>query len=214
MSILVDMSNFNSLSIIGEQKPKFISIRDLVVDSIETYKIDAPKVRPTIEFSEDAIQCYNIPHLQFSNCLPCSLNEGSLPSHVKTAFDNINKDHNIIGQNIKHINHIGKNKDRIEEILKKYLDTDFNKYINCYYKSDIHTGILLKDRGCFRVISLYIVEPKIHKKQKHSKHKLIVLFFDPFHLFIPSNDYGTTVYNKICNYSLEQCNLIHIKKHP
>lgn len=208
-STLIDMSNFNSLSIIGEKKPIFVSTRQLVFDSIETYKINAPEISATIEFSDNATQCYNIPELKFSNCLPSSLDEGALPPHVKIAFERINENHHVIKKNIKQISHVGKNKDRIEIILKKYLDEDFDQFIDCYYKSDIHTGTLLTDRGCFRVISLYIVEPRTHRKQKHSKHKLIVLFFDPFHLFIPSSDYGTEVYDEICNYSFDKCNFIH-----
>lgn len=50
----------------------------------------------------------------------------------------------------------------------------------------------MKVRGSFRAICLYRIEPKTHKKQRHSKHFLNVLLLDPYHLFIPSSFNGLT----------------------
>ncbi|HHJ7793841.1 TPA: hypothetical protein ACQNCY_001817, partial [Streptococcus pyogenes] len=175
---------FNSLSVGPKKGPITISTRNLVFDTIETSKIEAPQVNATVEFSDLATNCYNIPEIAFSNCYPSSIEEGATHAHVVTAFQMLNNNVNIIKDGIKQIHHYGRNKERIEIILKTYLNNDFNTFYGCYYKSDIITSSFLSNRGKFRVISLYIVEPKKDKRQRHSKHKLIVLFFDPYHLFI------------------------------
>ncbi|HGC9756708.1 TPA: hypothetical protein ACG6LW_001325 [Streptococcus agalactiae] len=200
--------HFNNLSGKPKKGPITISTRNLVFDSIETNKIIAPRVEAKVEYFDFATTCYNLPDLEFSNCYPLSIEEGATPPHIISAFNAINEDANIIKTNIKHIRHDGINEERIEKILKKYLGADFDIYRGLFYKSDIITGPLLSDRGKFRVISLYIVEPKTHKQQRHSKHKLIILFFDPYHLFIPSKDFGTNIYQEIRGYSSMYCNFL------
>ncbi|MGT2744925.1 hypothetical protein ACVRW4_06240 [Streptococcus phocae subsp. phocae] len=185
-----------------------MSTRNLVFDSIETSKIIAPKVYAKVEYSDCAKKCFNIPEIEFSNCYPSSIEEGATPSHIITAFEKLNQDVSVIKKCIKQINHYGKNSERIKTILKQYLSDDFDTFYGCYYKSDIVTNPLLSNRGKFRVISLYIVEPKTHKQQKHSKHKLIILFFDPYHLFIPSRDFGTQIYHEVCEYSSSFCDFL------
>lgn len=202
---------FNSLSVGPKKGPITVSTRKLVFDSIETSKIKAPKVDAKVEYSVHATKCYNIPNIEFSNCYPSSIEEGATPSHIITAFEILNNDINVMKKNIKQIHHKGKNNDRIETILKQYLNEDFDTFYDCYYKSDIITDSLLSNRGKFRVISLYIVEPKRDRRQKHSKHKLIILFFDPYHLFIPSNDFGTSIYKDISVYTSNHCSFLFKK---
>ncbi|MCK1165217.1 hypothetical protein MXZ28_03810 [Streptococcus uberis] len=200
---------FNSLSVGPKKGPITVSTRNLVFDSIETSKIKAPKVDAKVEYSVHATKCYNIPNIEFSNCYPSSIEEGATHAHIVTAFQMLNNNVNIIKDGIKQIHHYGRNKERIETILKTYLNNDFDTFYGCYYKSDIITSSLLSNRGKFRVISLYIVEPKKDRRQRHSKHKLIVLFFDPYHLFIPSKDYGTSIYSEVSRYTSNHCNFLY-----
>lgn len=210
LTVMSNSTNFNGLSICPKKSISVVSTRNLVTDTIERQRVDAPPVDTAICLSKNATKCFNIPNLEFSNCLPLNLDEGATPPNVITAFNKLNDDFNIIKSHIKPIHTNGKYENRIEQILKKYLDEEeYNSYSDFFYKSDVRTSDLLCDRGSFRVISLYTVEPKRDRRQRHSKHKLVILFFDPYHLFIPSRDYGTRIYSEISGYSSD-CNLLHL----
>lgn len=205
-----DLEIFNNLSVVIKPKICVVSNKGLVVNTAKNQYIKAPKVKTKIEISDNVTQCFNIPSIEFSNCYPRTLDEGALYPNISIAFDKINEDIGIIKDNMKDVSISGTHEGRIKQILKKYLDdNDFDNYSDNFYKSDVKTGVLLHERGSFRVISLYFVEPLTHKRQKHSKHRIIVLFFDPYHLFIPSKDYGTKIYNEISGYSGD-CTLLKL----
>lgn len=144
---------------------------------------------------------YNIPDLMFTNCLPIS-DEGAIPSHVERAFKVIGENSSVLANGIKPIRFTEEHETRIRNILLKYLDSQDLSTISDYlYKSDVRESSLTNSRGSFRVVTIYRIEPRTHKKQRHSKHKLIILFFDPYHLFIPSRDFGTHVYTDVSMYS-------------
>lgn len=207
------MSNlkaFNNLSVVT--KPKFcvVSNKGLVINSVRNQLVKAPKVKTKIEISNNVTKCFNIPSIEFSNCYPKSLDEGAVHTNVSLAFDKINENIDIIKDNMNEVSISGMHENRIKLILKKYIeDSDFNNYSDSFYKSDVKTGALLHERGSFRVISLYFVEPLKDRRQKHSKHRIIILFFDPYHLFIPSKDYGTKIYKEISEYSGD-CTLLNL----
>lgn len=200
------MSNvqiFNNLTVSPNPKTSIVSVRELVIDSVESFKVDAllDKDEVIVQLSDVAKTCYNIPNLYFSNHYPKNIDEGADFPDVINAFKQLNASLDCIKTHMSQVYHDRANSERIEEILKKYVGEAYDSYVGLFYKSDIRTGSLLSDRGSFRVVSLYIVEPKTDRRQKHSKHYLTILFFDPYHLFIPSSDYGTEIYKKVCSFS-------------
>ncbi|HEL0020507.1 hypothetical protein KUF89_05320 [Streptococcus equi subsp. zooepidemicus] len=200
------MSNvqiFNNLTVSPNPKIPIVSVRELVIDSVESFKVDAPLVKAKVQLSDVAKTCYNIPKLSFSNHYPKNLDEGADFPNVIKAFEQLNKSLDCIKTYMSQVDHDRANSERIEEILKKYVGAGYDSYAGLFYKSDIRTNHLLSDRGSFRVVSLYTVEPKTDRRQKHSIHYLTILFFDPYHLFIPSSDYGTEIYKKVCSFSGE-----------
>lgn len=194
---------FNNIKVCHKPKIPVVSVRTLLVDSVEIYSLNIQEVKIKVQLSEDVRKCYNLPELSFSNHYPKNLDEGTCFSDTIQAFDQLNNSLDCIKDHIAPVRHDLENSARIEKIIKKYLESEYDKYIGLFYKSDIRTGPLLSKRGCFRVVSLYTVEPKKHKRQKHSKHCLTILFFDPYHLFIPSQDYGTKIYDQVRSFSGE-----------
>lgn len=197
------LDDFNNIKLCHKPKIPVVSVRTLLFDSVETYRLDIPIVKTKVQLSEDVRKCYKLPELFFSNHYPKNLDEGTCFSDTIQAFDQLNNSLDCIKNHIAPVRHDLENSPRIEKIIKKYLGSEYDKYINLFYKSDIRTGPLLSNRGSFRVVSLYTVEPKNDKRQRHSKHYLTILFFDPYHLFIPSMDYGIEIYQQVCNFSGE-----------
>ena len=196
-----NVQNFNSLIVSPKNKIPIVSVRNLVVDSVKTFNVDAPSVKAKVQLSCDAKICYNLPNLSFSNHYLINSDEGADFSHVLKAFDQLNESLDYIKTYTTPVNHDRDNSERIEEILKKYIGEKYDSYMGLFYKSDIRTDYLLSNRGSFRVVSLYTVEPITDRSQKHSKHYLTILFFDPYHLYIPSLDYRTKIYKEVCNFS-------------
>lgn len=205
------MSNvqiFNNLTVSPKPNTLTVSDRALVVDSVKSFNVGAPSVKAKVQLADVAKTCYNLPNLSFSNHYPKNLDEGANFPDVVKAFEQLNESLDCIKTYMSQVEHNRYNSERIEEILKKYVGAVYDSYAGLFYKSDIRTNHLLSDRGSFRVISLYTVEPMTDRRQKHSKHYLTILFFDPYHLFIPSSDYGTEIYKKVCNFSGHCKNLI------
>ena len=198
---MFNVQNFNNIIVSPKPKIPIVSVRNLVVDNVKTFNVSASSVKAKVQLSCDAIICYNLPDLSFSNHYPKNSDEGADYPHVLKAFDQLNKSLDCIKTYMKPVDHDRANSERIEEILNKYVGEKYDSYVGLFYKSDIRTDDLLFNRGSFRVVSLYTVEPITDRRQKHSKHYLTILFFDPYHLFIPSSDYGTEIYKKVCNFS-------------
>ncbi|HFI0215593.1 TPA: hypothetical protein ACGO43_001946 [Streptococcus suis] len=203
-----NVQSFNKLTVSPKPKTPIVSVRELVVDSVKSFNVGAPSVKAKVQLSDVAKTCYNLPSLSFSNHYPKNLDEGADFPNVVKAFEQLNESLDCIKTYMSQVDHDRANSERIEEILKKYVGAGYDSYAGLFYKSDIRTNHLLSDRGSFRVISLYTVEPKTDRRQKHSKHNLTILFFDPYHLFIPSSDYGIEIYKKVCNFSGHCKNLI------
>lgn len=203
-----NVQSFNKLTVSPKPKTPIVSVRKLVVDSVKSFNVGAPSVKAKVQLSDVAKTCYNLPSLSFSNHYPKNLDEGADFPNVVKAFEQLNESLDCIKTYMSQVDHDRANSERIEEILKKYVGAGYDSYAGLFYKSDIRTNHLLSDRGSFRVISLYTVEPKTDRRQKHSKHNLTILFFDPYHLFIPSSDYGIEIYKKVCNFSGHCKNLI------
>lgn len=181
--------------------------RKLLTIDYDPYNLQE-KVRPKVEYLDCAGDSINLPDIHFSNMLP-SMEQRALDSYIEMAFEKIESNPTVLLSSNSPIRYSGKHKDRIKSILLEYLDEEnFDFCCDYFRKSDIVTDILLGNRGAFRVISLYLVEPKTHKHQKHSKHYLKVVLLDPYHLFIPSRhknltseQYKHQTYSEISSYT-------------
>ena len=197
---------FNSIKIIDsnrkDQSINIINPREIQkdVDNPFRLKVTDPKVK--VSFKKEIKKCINLSDLRFTNRIPLNLDEGSLEASIEMAFRDLMRDINIVKKYVEPINCSGKNSDRIKQIMCEYLDSEtFDQHIGYFYKSDLRDSYIKYKRDSFRIISMYLVEPKRHKRQKHSKHNLVILFVDPYHLFIPSNDYGTDYYDIVKDYT-------------
>lgn len=198
---MLNLNKINNLTIVNNPKISIVSTKGMVIDPAKKILSSTPKVDVEIELSDCVRQCFNIRDIEFSNCYPQNLDEGAVFPHVKMAFEKINENIANVAHDLNEVSISGKHKSRIEKILKKYIDeSDFDSQSDFIYKSDIRVGVLLSDRGAFRVISIYFFEPSTTPDMK-SSHRLIVLFFDPYHLFIPSSDYGTAIYGDVSHYT-------------
>lgn len=204
--------SFNGIKVPAGTGPKIttiprINVRDIIIDSTVNKIID-PHIIPNVEFSQDAYRCYNLPDIEFTNCLP-RLDEAAIASDIELAIKKLGENCEIILDGKTYVNVSGRHKDRIESILKQYISDD--KYESCIdyiYKSDVREASLNGDRGKFRIVSLYVVKFNDNLNQGNTEHKLVVLFFDPYHLFIPSSDFGTTIYSTVANYTSDFQKLI------
>lgn len=205
---MLNLDKINNLAIVNNPKISIVSTKGIAIHPTQKILSSTPKVDVKIEFSDYAKQCFNLRDIEFSNCYPRDLNEGAVSPHVIKAFEKINENIANVAHDLNEVSISGKHKTRIEKILKKYIDeSDFDSQSDFIYKSDVRVGFLLGDRGAFRVISLYFFEPVTASNIK-SSHRLIVLFFDPYHLFIPSSDYGTAIYKNVSHYTGD-CKLLN-----
>lgn len=205
---MFNLNRINNLAIVKDPKISIVSTKGIVIDTTKKKLSNTPKAEVKIELSDGVRQCFNIRDIQFSNCYPQNLDEGAVFPHVKMAFERINENIDIIKDDMKEVSISGRHKSRIEKILKNYIEpNDFDSYLDFIYKSDVRAGILLRDRGAFRVISMYFFEPLTATNMK-SSHRIILLFFDPYHLFIPSSDYGTKIYKDVSKYTGD-CRLLN-----
>ena len=195
-------NTFNNLSISDKNKHSTIDINNgLKIDKEQSIDINAPTVKSEVLFSNTCHRSFNLPEIRFTNKIPKLSNDSSIPSNIILGLNLIKNDKDVLKRHISKIDHSLSNANRIEKIFCKYLDKDkYEEYMGCFYKSDLRTDLSNRKRGSFRVISLYVVEPLTHKKQKHSKHKLVVILFDPYHLCLPSRDYGDIAYDRYCKY--------------
>lgn len=184
-----------------------INVRKLITEDYNPYDLHISKVKPKIQFDGNSKRSTDIPDLKFSNKLP-SIEQRAVDSYIKIAINSLKNNPEILKESYGHVDYSGKYMNRIKTILSQYITEDkFDEICDYFIKSDIKTGILLKDRGAFRVISFYQVEPKKDKRQRRSKHYLNVVMLDPYHLFIPSRHNGKSseeyleeVYNEICEF--------------
>lgn len=192
----------------GKQQKNLITTRNYVKsERYDPYNLE-DRAKVSVELMDCAKNSVNIPEVKFSNMIP-RLEEKAVDSHIEIAIEKLKDNPDILLDTNEPIRYGGKNKDRIKSILCEYVSEEiFDECSDYFRKSDIRTDILLKNRGAFRVIALYLVEPRRHKKQKHSKHYLKVTIIDPYHLFIPGRHNGLTpeeytehVYSETENYS-------------
>lgn len=184
-----------------------ITTRDFVSTKYDPYDLDK-RVKPKIELLESAKKSVNISNINFSNMLP-ALEESPIDSYIEIAIDKLKENPNILLDSCHPIIYNGDHKERIKDILLEYIpEEDFDEHSDYFRKSDVRTSALLETRGAFRVVGIYLIEPKKHKKQKHSKHYLKIVLIDPYHLFIPSRhngltaeEYKTSTYSTVSAYS-------------
>ncbi|MEO1782723.1 hypothetical protein [Enterococcus diestrammenae] len=208
---------FNNLSVLKNNEGTVekiiknrISARNFVTESYNPISINATKPDVKVKFAENVTRSMNIEEIFFSNMLP-ALEQKALDPYIVDAFNSLRGNPAIIKSNCEPVSCSGVHKDRIIRILSEYIGEDIvDLYGDYFRKSDILTGIQKNNRGAFRVISFYKVDPIIHKKQKHSKHTLIITLIDPYHLFIPSKLGNKTAeeamkeqYNKIREFSMQ-----------
>lgn len=194
--MLIDMS-FNKLSIGVKEKDSNtpakgsirIDVRNLVTEKYTpSFNVTDITVPVKVNIDKNSVKSINLSSINFCNAIPLNLDQGIVETYIESAFNSFNNDNQIIVRNSKIVNCKGTHEQRIKSIITNYVDEAFyNNNKDYFRKSDIPTGVLSNERGAFRVIAFYQIEPKKHKKQKHSKHFLNILFFDPYHLFIPSS---------------------------
>lgn len=200
-------NSFNQIKIADSKsfKESTISIvnpADIVLDKNEIFKIPVTHAKVKVKFSEKCGNSVRLPDLKFTNCIPVNVDEGSLESSVEMAFGMLHSNPQSIKSFCEPVTLSGKNKQRIERVISNYLDEDtIRDSSDLLYKSDLRAASINNSRSSFRVVSLYAVEPRKHKQQKHSKHILSVIFVDPYHLFIPSKDFGVSHYDKVKDFT-------------
>lgn len=169
--------------------------------------ISSHKVKAKIRFTENCESCVNISEIEFTNMLSSPLN-----SKIINAFTLINTNENYIVNNCMEVRCNSNNQSRIEKIISPYVNGKESSIINYLRKSTIPSALINSDRGSFRVISYYQIEPKKDKRQKHSKHYVNILLFDPYHLFIPSKYDGYSAEdNRKRLYAKYNCHNKHFK---
>lgn len=181
-----------------------VSQRELVTENFVPFQVlTNDGVTVNVKFIDGCENSKSLHNLQFSNKLP-TLDQSAIPPYIEMAFDFINEDSSVINQFKTEVTYRGKHRDRIKTIICEYINEDFfEEHSDIIYKSDIRTDIDISERGAFRVISLYQIEPLKHKKQKKYKHNLLVVLFDPYHLFIPDRNHGTKVFDLVKDYSAD-----------
>lgn len=172
---------------LNEEKQQEVKVkqRNWITESYNPYDIEFQRVSPKVELHESVKISFNLPDLMFSNMIP-TLEQTAIDPLVEIGFNKLQSDPSILLNNCNPVDYRGKNKDRIKNILCKYVGTPtFDEFSDYFRKSDLISNLAGK-RGCFRVVCLYIIEPKTHRRQRHSKHILRAILLDPYHLFLPS----------------------------
>lgn len=208
MQFEIDLNNDNQKG--SKNTQEYISARNFVTIDYNPFDLET-KVAPRVIMLDCMKKSIKLDSHHFTNMLPDIENQ-ALESHIELALEKMKENPGILFETNNPIRYSGKNKERIEELLTKYVSEDeFNKNCDYFRKSDVKTDALLENRGSFRVIGLYTIKPKTHPKQKHSKHYLNVILLDPYHLFIPGKHNGLTAEEyKIKVYSEVSENTKHI----
>lgn len=189
-------------------KEKMIETKDFIkTEEYDPFNLKK-RVKLNIKLMDCAKNSINIPDFEFSNMLP-SLDENAADPYINMAIEKAKGNPKILLDTDDPVRYTGKNKDRIKAILCEYVSEElFDLHSDYFRKSDINTDVLLGKRGAFRVISLYLIEPKKYKNQRHSKHFLHVILMDPYHLFLPSkyngltaDEYRNSTYTEIKEYN-------------
>lgn len=164
-----------------------INVRNIIKANVTpSITVVDPKIIPIVKIDSNATKSINLESISFSNKLP-ALDQEAIEPYIEMAFASLESNLGVINSSRSVVRCFGQHEERIETIVSEYIGASNYEQIKEYLmKSDVLTGVQQNNRGAFRVVSFYQVEPKKDKRQKHSKHILNILFFDPFHLFIPS----------------------------